>query len=44
MKNIKTKRDHYKLHIGSYHGTYALKRGYNDQKQSFADVLQNSFS
>ena len=39
--------DHYKLHIWSYHGTYAymaLKREYTGQKQSFADVLQSSYS
>ena len=42
--HIKTKRHHYQLHIWSYHGTYAymaLRRECNDQKQSFADVLQN---
>ena len=39
--------NHYQLHVWSYHGTYAymtLSREYNDQKQSFADVLQNSYS
>ena len=39
--------NHYQLHIWSYLGTYAymaLRREYNDQKQSFADVLQNSYS
>ena len=39
--------DHYQLHIWFYHGTYAymaLMSKYNDEKQSFADVLQNSYS
>ena len=45
--HIKTKRHHYQLHMWFYHGTYAymaLRREYNDQKQSFANVLQNSYS
>ena len=45
--HIKTKRHRYLLHIWSYHGAYAymaLRREYNDQKQSFAGVLQNSYS
>ena len=46
IKNIKTKRDYYGLHIWSYHGTYGnmtLRREYNGQMQSFAGVLQNSY-
>ena len=45
--HIKTKRHHYQLHMWFYHGTYAymaLRREYNDQKQFFANVLQNSYS
>ena len=38
--------DHYQLHIWFYYGTYAymaLRREYNDEKQSLTDVLQNSY-
>ena len=40
VKNIKTKTNHYQLHIWCYENI-TLRREYNYQKQAFVDVSQN---